>query len=101
MPDTLAGCYGGWVDIVISHITDVFCGSLLLLVATVLIQVIHHRTIWTVIAILALLGLPQVARIARGVVFEMRASGLCSCSSSIGDKSMSNPAAGCPGQRLF
>ena len=28
----------------------------------------HHRTVWTVIAILAVFGWPQVARIARGAV---------------------------------
>ncbi len=70
----LAGFYGGWVDAVVSRITDVFFGLPLLLAAIVLMQVMHHRTAWTVIAILALFGWPQVARIARGAVLEVRAS---------------------------
>jgi oligopeptide transport system permease protein len=70
----LAGFYGGWVDAVVSRITDVFFGLPLLLAAIVLVQVLHHRTVWTVIAILALFGWPQVARIARGAVLEVRAS---------------------------
>ncbi|HWT49179.1 MAG TPA: ABC transporter permease [Mycobacterium sp.] len=70
----LAGFYGGWIDAVISRITDVFFGLPLLLAAIVLMQVMHHRTVWTVIAILALFGWPQVARIARGAVMEVRAS---------------------------
>jgi len=70
----LAGFYGGWVDAVVSRITDVFFGLPLLLGAIVLMQVMHHRTVWTVIAILALFGWPQVARIARGAVLEVRAS---------------------------
>jgi oligopeptide transport system permease protein len=70
----LAGFYGGWVDAVVSRITDVFFGLPLLLAAIVLMQVLHHRTVWTVIAILALFGWPQVARIARGAVLEVRAS---------------------------
>jgi oligopeptide transport system permease protein len=70
----LAGFYGGWVDAVISRISDVFFGLPLLLAAIVLMQVLHHRTVWTVIAILALFGWPQVARIARGAVLEVRAS---------------------------
>lgn len=70
----VAGFYGGWVDMVISRITDVFFGLPLLLAAIVLMQVMHHRTVWTVIAILALFGWPQVARIARGVALEIRAS---------------------------
>jgi oligopeptide transport system permease protein len=70
----LAGFYGGWVDAVVSRITDVFFGLPLLLAAIVLMQVMHHRTVFTVIAILALFGWPQVARIARGAVLEVRAS---------------------------
>jgi oligopeptide transport system permease protein len=70
----LAGFYGGWVDAVVSRVTDLFFGLPLLLAAIVLMQVLHHRTVWTVIAILALFGWPQVARIARGAVLEVRAS---------------------------
>lgn len=70
----LAGFYGGWVDTVVSRITDVFFGLPLLLAAIVVMQVLHHRTVWTVIAILALFGWPQIARIARGAVLEVRAS---------------------------
>jgi oligopeptide transport system permease protein len=40
----------------------------------VLMQVMHHRTVSTVVAILALFGWPQVARIARGAVLEVRGS---------------------------
>jgi oligopeptide transport system permease protein len=70
----LAGFYGGWIDAVISRLTDVFFGLPLLLAAIVLMQVLHHRTVWTVIVILALFGWPQVARIARGAVLAVRAS---------------------------
>jgi oligopeptide transport system permease protein len=70
----VAGFYGGWVDALVSRITDVFFGLPLLLAAIVLMQVMHHRTVWTVIAILALFGWPQVARIARGAVLQARAS---------------------------
>ena len=70
----VAGFYGSWVDAVVSRVTDVFFGLPLLLAAIVLMQVMHHRTVWTVIAILALFGWPQVARIARGAVLEVRSS---------------------------
>jgi oligopeptide transport system permease protein len=68
----LAGFYGGWLDAVVSRVTDIFFGLPLLLAAIVLMQVLHHRTVWTVIAILALFGWPQIARIARGAVLEVR-----------------------------
>jgi oligopeptide transport system permease protein len=70
----LAGFYGGWIDAVVSRIADVFFGIPLLLAAIVLMQVMHHRTVWTVIAILGLFGWPQVARIARGAVLAVRGS---------------------------
>ncbi|MGH3551554.1 MAG: ABC transporter permease [Mycobacterium sp.] len=70
----LAGFYGGWIDAVVSRTADVFFGIPLLLAAIVLMQVMHHRTVWTVIAILALFGWPQVARIARGAVLAVRDS---------------------------
>src|ERR1700722_4160461 len=70
----LAGFYGGWVDALVSRITDVFFALPLLLAAIVLMGVLHHRTVWTVMAILALFGWPQVARIARGAVLEVRGS---------------------------
>jgi oligopeptide transport system permease protein len=70
----VAGFYGGWIDAVVSRIADVFFGIPLLLAAIVLMQVMHHRTVWTVIAILALFGWPQIARIARGAVLAVRGS---------------------------
>ncbi|WP_293004265.1 ABC transporter permease [Mycobacterium sp.] len=68
----LAGFYGGGLDAVISRVADVFFAVPLLLAAIVLMQVTHHRTVWTVIAILALFGWPQIARITRGAVLEVR-----------------------------
>src|ERR1700730_843749 len=70
----LAGFYGGWIDAAVSRIADVFFGIPLLLAAIVLMQVMHHRTVWTGIAILALFGWPQIARIARGAVLGVRGS---------------------------
>jgi oligopeptide transport system permease protein len=80
----LAGFYGGWADAVVSRITDVFFGLPLLLAAIVLMQVLHHRTVWTVIAILALFGWPQVARIARGAVLEVRDSDYVLAATALG-----------------
>src|SRR5271165_51268 len=80
----LAGFYGGWIDGVVSRITDVFFALPLLLAAIVLMQVLHHRTVWTVIAILALFGWPQVARIARGAVLAVRGSDYVMAAQALG-----------------
>jgi oligopeptide transport system permease protein len=68
----LAGYYGGWLDAVVSRITDIFFGIPLLLAAIVVAQVLHQRNVWTVIAVLAVFGWPQVARITRGAVIAGR-----------------------------
>ena len=70
----LAGFYGGWLDAIVSRVADVFFAIPLLLAAIVLMQVMHHRTVWTVIAILALFGWPQIARITRSAVLSVRGS---------------------------
>lgn len=80
----LAGFYGGWIDALVSRVSDVFFGLPLLLAAIVLMQVMHHRTVWTVIAILALFGWPQVARIARGSVLAVRASDFVLAAKALG-----------------
>src|ERR1700761_2119098 len=70
----LAGFYGGWIDAVVSRVTDVFFGLPLLLAAIVIMGVMHHRRVWTVIAILALFGWTGIARVARSAVLEVRSS---------------------------
>ena len=80
----LAGFYGGWIDAVVSRITDVFFGLPLLLASIVLMGIMHHRRVWTVIVILALFGWPQVARVARGTVLEVRLSDYVLASKALG-----------------
>ncbi|WP_082949717.1 ABC transporter permease [Mycobacterium sp. ACS4331] len=80
----LAGFYGGWLDAVVSRLADVFFGIPLLLAAIVLMQVMQHRTVWTVIAILAVFGWPQVARIARGSVLQVREADYVAAARALG-----------------
>ncbi|OBG33651.1 ABC transporter permease [Mycobacterium sp. E3198] len=86
----LAGFYGGWVDAVVSRITDVFFGLPLLLAAIVIMGVMHHRRVWTVVAILALFGWPQVARVARGAVLGVRATDYVLAAKALGLNSFQN-----------
>lgn len=76
----VAGFYGGWVDAVISRIADIFYAIPLLLAALVALSVINN--IWpdrgffggvlSVVGALALFGWPQITRIARGAVMEVK-----------------------------
>ncbi|WP_371869005.1 ABC transporter permease [Mycobacterium botniense] len=68
----LAGFYRGWIDTVVSRVTDVFFAIPLLLAAIVLAQVLPRRGVWTVVAVLAIFGWPQLARVTRSAVLEAR-----------------------------
>ncbi len=71
----VAGYYGGWLDAVLARLADIFFALPLILGAIVinsLPAVREHRSVWTVVATLVVLGWPQIARITRGAVIEVR-----------------------------
>lgn len=81
---SVAGYYGGWVDSILSRIADIFFGIPLILAAIVLMQLFTDRTIWTVVAVLALFGWPQMARIARGAVISAKNNDYVMASRALG-----------------
>ena len=69
----LAGFFGGWLDAVLSRITDIFFAVPLVLAAIVIMQLFkNHRTIITVVLVLALFGWTSIARITRGAVMSAK-----------------------------
>jgi oligopeptide transport system permease protein len=68
----LAGFYGGFLDSLLSRITDVFFAIPLLLGAIVILSAFDTRNVLTVALALVLLGWPQLARITRGAVISVR-----------------------------
>lgn len=68
----LAGYYGGWVDSLLSRVTDVFFGIPLLLGAIVVLNAFTHRTVWTVVAAMVFLGWTQITRVMRGSVITAK-----------------------------
>ncbi|MGW1162790.1 ABC transporter permease [Streptomyces sp. NPDC002519] len=68
----IAGYYGGWVDSVLSRITDMFFGIPLLLGAIVVLNAFTHRTVWTVVAAMVFLGWTQITRVMRGSVITVK-----------------------------
>ncbi|MFE7773900.1 ABC transporter permease [Streptomyces sp. NPDC057445] len=68
----LAGYFGGWLDSVLSRLTDVFFGVPFLLGAMVILTSFEKREVWTVILALAFLGWTQITRVARGAVITVK-----------------------------
>ncbi|MFE4358242.1 ABC transporter permease [Kitasatospora xanthocidica] len=68
----VAGFFGGWVDALLSRITDIFFGIPLLLGALVLLNAFATRTVWSVVIALGVLGWTQIARVMRGAVLTVK-----------------------------
>ncbi|WP_282694148.1 ABC transporter permease [Streptomyces sp. CC208A] len=68
----LAGYFGGWIDAVLSRVTDIFFGIPFLLGAMVVLQAFTDRTILVVVFALAFLGWTQMARVMRGAVITVK-----------------------------
>lgn len=83
----LAGYFGGWVDAVISRVMDIFFAIPLILGAIVLMTVPVMRQnagILTLAVILTIFGWPQLARITRGAVMEVRTAEFITAARSLG-----------------
>lgn len=69
----LAGYFGGILDSLLSRLTDIFYAVPLVLAAIVVMQMFkEHRTIFTVVIVLALFGWTNIARITRGAVMSVK-----------------------------
>lgn len=69
----LAGFFGGWVDTILSRITDIFLALPMLLGAIVVLQMFRtSKSIWKIVLVMVLFGWVGVARIARSAVMESK-----------------------------
>ncbi|RAV33657.1 ABC transporter permease [Corynebacterium heidelbergense] len=80
----VAGYRGGWLDSLLSRISDIFFAIPLLLAAIVLMQVFKSRNIWTVVLVLALFGWPQMARVVRSAVISVKNNEYVQASRALG-----------------
>ncbi|MDO5726739.1 MAG: ABC transporter permease [Bowdeniella nasicola] len=86
----LAGFYGGWIDTLLSRLTDIFFAIPLVLAAIVVMQMFkEHRNVWMVVAVLSLFGWPQIARITRGAVMGTKNEEFVTASTAIGSSRIS------------
>lgn len=87
----VAGYRGGWVDALLSRITDIFFAIPFVLAAIVVMQIFkEQRTIITVVVVIAIFGWPQIARIARGAVMEAKQEEYVTAARSLGASGWAN-----------
>lgn len=80
----LAGFFGGRLDVLLSRLTDIFFGIPLVLGGLVFLSMIPADGIWPVVAVIALLGWTQIARIARGAALAAREHDYVSAARALG-----------------
>ncbi|MBQ0867259.1 ABC transporter permease [Streptomyces smyrnaeus] len=84
----VAGYFGGWLDSVLSRITDMFQGIPFLLGSMVVLTTFTDRNVWVVSAALLFLGWTQIARVARGAVITVKQSDFVHAAKSLGASTM-------------
>ncbi len=85
----LAGFHGGWVDTVISRVTDVFLGLPFILGAVVFLALLSDRSIWTVSLVLIILSWTSITRIMRGSVISVKSQDYVEAARALGASNLS------------
>ncbi|MFJ8197533.1 ABC transporter permease [Streptomyces sp. NPDC096152] len=80
----LAGYFGGWLDAVLSRVTDMFFGIPFLLGTMVMLNSFTERSITVVIGALAFLGWTQTARVMRGSVITVKSTDYVQAAKALG-----------------
>ncbi|MBT2409052.1 ABC transporter permease [Streptomyces sp. ISL-12] len=80
----LAGYFGGWIDAVLSRITDMFFGIPFLLGTMVMLNSFTERSIPIVILALTFLGWTQTARVMRGSVITVKSQDYVQAAKALG-----------------
>lgn len=81
---TLAGIHGGWIDSVLSRLTDVFLGFPFIIGAIILLIGLGERSVLTVSLVLAIFSWPTMARLVRSSVRSVRAAEFVQASIAMG-----------------
>lgn len=81
---TLAAFYGGFLDTLISRLTDVTFGVPLILAGILILSLIDSHSIWAVSVVIIAFGWPQTARIMRGSVLATKVSDYIRASRALG-----------------
>ncbi|MFE3903592.1 ABC transporter permease [Streptomyces sp. NPDC059153] len=80
----LAGYFGGWLDAIISRITDIFFGLPFLLGTMVVLNAFAERKVYVVIAALAFLGWTSICRVMRASVITAKQADYVTAARALG-----------------
>ncbi|MFJ7490364.1 ABC transporter permease [Streptomyces sp. NPDC097727] len=80
----LAGYFGGWLDAIISRITDIFFGLPFLLGTMVVLNAFSERKVYVVIAALAFLGWTSICRVMRASVITAKQADYVTAARALG-----------------
>lgn len=80
----LAGYFGGWLDSIISRITDIFFGLPFLLGTMVVLNAFAERKVYVVIAALAFLGWTSICRVMRASVITAKQADYVTAARALG-----------------
>lgn len=67
----MSGYFGGWIDMVLMRITDIFMAFPQIMIILVVVAIIGP-SLWNIIAVLGFLGWPPITRIVRGSVLSVK-----------------------------
>lgn len=69
---TMAAYFGGWVDVLVSRLADVFFGLPFILAGLLILGLLDSHSVWAISGLLIAFGWPQLTRIVRGSVYEAK-----------------------------
>ena len=68
---SIAGFYGGWIDVVLTRLADIFLSFPQIMLIIVIVS-LFGPSIWNIMVVLGLLGWPPIFRIVRGQFLTLR-----------------------------
>ncbi|MFC8798881.1 ABC transporter permease [Promicromonospora sp. NPDC057138] len=80
----VAGYYGGWLDTILSRLTDIFFAVPFVLAAIVILSIAPARDALTVAVVLAAFGWTTIARITRGAVLSVKNNEFVTAAKALG-----------------
>lgn len=82
---TIAAYYGGWIDVLIMRVADIFISFPSTIFILVLVSVLGP-SMWTLIVVMGILSWPEFARLIRGSVMSIRKKEYVESARAIGSR---------------